>query len=752
MLELAGVTLCCVDTANHALALRAIERSQAGVRFARTLFVTTPAPDVAAPAGVDIVPIAALRSRDAYSQFVLKSLIAHISTPHVLLIQWDGYVVNPDAWDDAFLDCDYIGAKWFWHDDGMRVGNGGFSLRSRKLLEALQDPRISLVEAEDITIGRAFRPLLEREHGIRFATDALADRFAFEAAYPIGRPFGFHGLFNFCRVVPPNELAALASQFSDAIARSPQIVALAKNCIALGQWQAAVALARRVLAASPRHEEASALLATAERNATMPAAVGRNDPCPCGSGRKYKHCHGAIGAAATPAIARSPDAIARDTMAAHQRGALDDAERGYRDALALSPAHPLATHYLGVILMQRQRLGEALPLLERAARDVPNEPEFHNNLGLALAAADRPGEAVAAYRRTLALKPDHAIASNNLGLAWQAQNRLPEAIAAFRTALSHAPQFAQARWNLALALLANGEFEQGWAAYDARLDLRELGALAPRDEAPRWDGVVRPGTTLLLSAEQGLGDAIQFARFARPLAAAGMRVLLRVPQPIVRLVATIDGVAQSFGPDERLPPHDASLRLLSVAGALDIDARSIPGDVPYLHADPSRRANAARSVASHAGRVNIGLVWAGNPEHVNDRRRSIPLAALAPPLGVPGIAWFSLQHGAAANEVAAVRAARALAPLQPASDFDDTAALVAELDLVITVDTSIAHLAGALAIPTWLMLPFAADWRWGVGRSDSPWYPTMRLFRQPAIGDWTSVVRDVAQALRSRSN
>ncbi len=138
--------------------------------------------------------------------------------------------------------------------------------------------------------------------------------------------------------------------------------------------------------------------------------------------------------------------------------------------------------------------------------------------------------------------------------------------------------------------------------------------------------------------------------------------------------------------------------------------------------------------------------------HVNDRRRSIPLAALAPPLDVPGIAWFSLQHGAAANEVAAVRAARALAPLQPASDFDDTAALVAELDLVITVDTSIAHLAGALAIPTWLMLPFAADWRWGVGRSDSPWYPTMRLFRQPAIGDWTSVVRDVAQALRSRSN
>ncbi len=769
MLDLASVTLCCVDTANPVLALRAIERSRSEVRFARTLFVTTPAIGAAVPPDIDVVAIEPLASRDAYSRFVLKSLLPHVDTAHVLLIQWDGYIVNPAAWDDSFLDCDYIGAKWFWHADGMRVGNGGFSLRSHRLLEALQDPRIELVEAEDLTIGRTFRPLLEREYAIRFASEATADRFAFEAAYPIGRPFGFHGLFNFCRVVPPAELTALATQFSDTIARSPQIVALAKNCVALGQWQAAIALARRMLAASAEHAEARALLALAERNATKPAAVGRNDPCPCGSARKYKHCHGALGASTTvaravatnatipsvaptaaPAMApRSADALVRDAMSAHQRGDFDLAESRYREALALAPSHAVATHYLGVIMMQRQRLDEALPLLERAARGVPHEPEFHNNLGLALAAADRPAEAIEAFRRALALKPTHAIASNNLGLALQALNQLPDAIAAFRAALALAPEFAQARWNLALALLANADFAEGWPAYDTRLTLRELGAGTPRDAAPRWEGVARRGATLLLAAEQGLGDAIQFARFASTLADRGMRVMLRAPQPLVRLLASIHGVDRTLGAGDVAPAHDAWLPLLSVAGALGIDAASIPRDVPYLHADSERRARAARLVASRPGRLRVGLAWTGNREHVNDRRRSVPLATLATLFDVPDIAWFSLQKGDAALDVATLAAANAMMPLPIDADFDDTAALVSELDVIISVDTSIAHLAGALARPTWLMLPFAADWRWGVARGDSPWYPTMRLFRQPAVGDWASVVRIVAGSLRA---
>src|SRR4030095_9674129 len=262
MLDLPGVTLVCIDTANHALALRALAQSCAAIRFARVLFLTDAVPDgVAALDNVEIAAVAPITSRDAYSNFVLKNFLPFVDTAHVLLIQWDGYVINPGAWDAAFLEYDYLGAKWFWHRDGMRVGNGGFSLRSRRLLEALRDPRIELVEAEDTTIGRTFRPLLEHEYAIRFGSEALADRFAFEAAYPIGKPFGFHGLFNFCRTVPAAEIAALASGFSDAIARSPQLAQLARNCAALGMWNAVAAIARRMLAARPDNNEARSLLA-----------------------------------------------------------------------------------------------------------------------------------------------------------------------------------------------------------------------------------------------------------------------------------------------------------------------------------------------------------------------------------------------------------------------------------------------------------------------------------------------------------
>src|SRR5215471_7588106 len=234
MLELPGVTLLCADTANHALALRALAISMRGVRYGRTLLLTDAIPaKLSIPDGIEVVRIDTLSSRDAYSQLVLKGLLPHVDTPHALVVQWDGYVVNPSAWDPAFRDCDYIGAKWYWHGEGSRVGNGGFSLRSQKLLSALQDPRIALVDAEDTTIGRTFREMLEREHGIRFADEALADRFSFEAGYPIGRPFGFHGLFNFCRTVPPAEIATLAVDFSDAIALSLQFLQLLRNCITL---------------------------------------------------------------------------------------------------------------------------------------------------------------------------------------------------------------------------------------------------------------------------------------------------------------------------------------------------------------------------------------------------------------------------------------------------------------------------------------------------------------------------------------
>jgi tetratricopeptide (TPR) repeat protein len=753
VLHLPGVTLCCIDTANHALALRALSCSRADIRFGRTLFLTHGLPaGISVPDGIDIAPIAPIATQAGYSEFVLKSLQPRITTPHVLLVQWDGYVTHPEAWAPAFLDCDYIGATWHWHDDGMRVGNGGFSLRSLRLLDALQDARITLDGAEDETICRTFRPLLEREYGIRYADEALADRFSFEAAYPVGRPFGFHGLFNFCRVVPPAELATLPAVFSDAIARSLQIRSLLRNCVALAQWAPAAAIARRMIEAAPGDDEARALLAQATAGAAHAPATARNDPCPCGSGRRYKHCHGATGVAAEGAgpvvdTAITADALVARAMEAHQQNNLDAAETDYRAALALAPEHPHALHYLGVILYQRDRAADALPLLERSLALVPQEPEFHNNLGLALVALDRTGEAIAAYRRALAMKPDHAVAWNNLGLALQATNELPGAIDAFRRALAAAPDFAQAHWNLGLALLAYQEFAEGWREYDWRLAIAELGRDVRGPTGPRWDGANPDGKTIVLTSEQGLGDTLQFVRFARDLASRGARVLVQAQPALRNLLASAPGVDRAYGTDDPLPRHDAHLPLLSVAGALGVTAQNIPHAVPYLAPDPKHAAGIASDLAPYRGRLKVGLAWAGSRAHGNDRRRSCPLASLAPLLETGDLAWFSLQKDDGEEQIASTPAARRLILLDARGDFDRKAALMSALDLVISVDTSIAHLAGALARPVWILLPYAPDWRWQLRRSDSPWYPTARLFRQPRAGDWPAVIDELSGAL-----
>ena len=751
MLLLPGVTLACIDTANHALALRALSKSCEGIRFARVLFLTNALQGEAnLPANVEIAAIAPITSRDAYSHFMLKGLLPFVHTEHVLVVQWDGYVVNPGAWDSAYLDCDYLGATWFWHKDTMRVGNGGFSLRSRRLLLALQDPRIDLVEAEDTTICRTFRPLLEREHGIRFGSEALADKFAFEAAYPIGKPFGFHGLFNFWQVMPPAELAGLVPLLSDEIARSKQLFQLLNNCLNSSQWTPAIAIAQRIVAVDPARDDVRALLAHAEANAARGAGVGRNDPCPCGSGRRYKQCHGAVGAAGaasgSSAPAPSSDALVARAMQAHQQGDVARAERDYRAALATTPDHPAALHYLGVIHYQRNRLGDALPLLERAVTLIPEEPEFHNNLGLALAALDRTGEAIARFRQALALKADLATAWNNLGLSLQAANELPDAIAAFRQALRAAPDFAQAHWNLALALLVSGQYAEGWREYEWRHRAQTFGAAAT-SSAPRWQGEALTGRTLLLSAEQGLGDALQFARFAAPLAWRGASVIVRVPDSLQEILASAPGVAQALGGAGPLPPHDFQLPLLSVAGMLDIDERTIPATVPYLAPSRTLVDALAPAIGAVPGKLRVGLSWAGSARHVNDRRRSCPLAALAPLLELPDIAWFSLQKIDGEDQIARVPAAQRIHLLDARNDFAQKAALIEGLDLVVSVDTSNAHLAGALGKPVWILLPFAPDWRWRLGRTDSPWYPTGRLFRQPSAGDWTSVVADVRTAL-----
>jgi hypothetical protein len=287
MLALPRVTLCCIDCANHDLALAAIEQCVQKCAFARVLFITDR--DYAID-GVECVRIAPIDSREAYSRFVMKDLHAYVDTDFVLLVQWDGVVVNPEAWSDDFLDHDYIGAKWIFYDDAHNVGNGGFSLRSRRLLQALRDPHVVPDEVEDVAICRTYRVYLEDTHGIRFAPEAVADRFSFEASYWTVPPFGFHGLFNFWMFLDRDGLAAFLSMATPRILGSIQCMRLARNYIDLARHDEALMVLQRIAQAHPGGE-AEQLIATLTRGSVQ-APASRNAPCPCGSGKRYKECHG----------------------------------------------------------------------------------------------------------------------------------------------------------------------------------------------------------------------------------------------------------------------------------------------------------------------------------------------------------------------------------------------------------------------------------------------------------------------------
>ncbi|HET9337357.1 MAG TPA: DUF5672 family protein, partial [Casimicrobiaceae bacterium] len=723
MLSLPDVTLVCADTLNHALAARALARCCAGVRFGKALFLTDRVDaGLALPDAVEVRAIAPLASRDDYSTLMLKGLAPHVGTSHALVVQWDGYVVNPQAWTDDFLSFDYLGAPWPWGPPDRRVGNGGFSLRSRRLLEALASPEVRLQGNEDETIGVHHRAWLETQ-GIVFAPPEVAARFSFEVAYPVGKPFGFHGLFNFCRVLPEDEIVSLVPTFSDAIARSPQFLSLMRNCAAMGMGRAAHAAAARLLLVQPDHAEARRLRDESSHANDRRPAVGRNDPCPCGSGKRYKLCHGAI--AAGTSRGDDADVLAREGIAAHQAGRLDEAERAYAAALSVDPDHPYASHFLGVIEMQRRDWAGALPRLERAAEARPDEPDFHSNLGLAYAAVDRFDDAQRAHRRALAIRPQPS-AWTNLGLVLVEQHRHDEAIAAYDRALALDATFAPARWNRAMARLALGH-RDAWEDYEARLELPELGLATVLPGIPRYRGGPLEGTTLLVDGEQGYGDMFQFVRFARPLAERGARVIVRAHPPIATLLRTVPGVADVVAMED-VPPCDAWIPLMSIPGALGIDPLGEGPDPPYLFADRSRVEAIRERLARGKKRLNVGLSWAGNPRMVNNRRRSCPLAALAPLLERDDIAWYSLQRADGEDQIPAVPAARALRLVDERNDFDGKAALISALDLVVSVCTSTAHLAGALGRPLFVMLAHVPDWRWGLDGTTTRWYPTARLF------------------------
>jgi hypothetical protein len=368
---------------------------------------------------------------------------------------------------------------------------------------------------------------------------------------------------------------------------------------------------------------------------------------------------------------------------------------------------------------------------------------------MALADQARFDEAVAAYDRALALNPRYAEAHTNLGSAYKEQGRLEEAIACYDYALWLRPDDATTHWNRSLAYLAQGDYERGWAEYEWRWRRKRTRPLPFAQ--PAWDGTPLEGRTILLYMEQGLGDMIQFIRYAPLVKARGGRVVIECPDILVDLFASVAGVDQIIAEKSELPPFDVHAPLMSLPRLLGTRLDKVPAEVPYLSAPPEM-VERWRDRLAQSSAFKVGMVWQGNPHHKWDRHRSVPLAQFAPLAAIPGVELISLQHGDAAAAPHSLNGRFRVAQWtsKKCSDsipFAETAAVIMTLDLVITVDTAVAHLAGALAAPVWVPLSAIVDWRWMHKRSDTPWYPTMRLFRQSELGKWGPVFQRMADEL-----
>jgi len=440
-------------------------------------------------------------------------------------------------------------------------------------------------------------------------------------------------------------------------------------------------------------------------------------------------------------------------LAYHWAGRLPQAEAAYRQILALDPTHADAHANLGAVLGAVDRLAEAEASCRAALRLRPNYPEAHLVLGGAMLGRGRLAEAEANCREALRLRPNYPEAHHNLGAALSHLGQLAEAEASYREALRLRPNYAVAHENLGYVLLLAGRFEEGWREHEWRQRTGPLSSNARNLAAQPWRGEPVGERTILLHAEQGLGDTLQFCRYA-PLMACGGAIILEVQPPLVRLLSRLPGVMQIVARGDRLPPFDLHCPLMSLPHAFGTTLDTIPAATPYLSADPALAAKWHERLVALDG-LRVGLVWAGQ-QGLNDpavaaldRRRSIALKALEPLGEVAGVSYMSLQTGVPGDQGADPPYGMTLHNFtDELHDFEDTAALIVNLDLVISVDTAVAHLTGALGKPVWLLNRFDTDWRWLLNRDDNPWYPTLRQFRQPSPGDWSSVVCAARDALR----
>lgn len=555
----------------------------------------------------------------------------------------------------------------------------------------------------------------------------------------------------------PETSSRAAQEESAAEARRAFARALADH--KAGDLEGAISGYRAALRAAPDHADALANLGVALRRA------GRNEDAIRAMTEGLAAC------------GEAPDLRFNLGNALRDGGRQAEAVEHYRAVLRLVPGHLGAAINLGLALKTLGRTDEALAHYKAAILRHPDDHELFNNLGSVLWERRRFDAAIACFRRALAIRPDFTPARSNLAQgrnvlgqydaaealygalvedapedsgAWAGLGqtminlgRIDEAMAAFDKALALDGEEVDALLGRARALLLAGRLAEGWPAYGARR--RKPGDWLPATDKPAWDGAPLAGRRILVYGEQGFGDVLQFARYLPLVAKRGGQVVLLCQRAIADLCATVAGVAEVATDRARVPAHDVQCSIMDLPMHFGTVLETIPAKTPYLRLPEKARRHV---VARRRPGFHLGLAWRGNAAHWNDRNRSCPLRHFAPLLSVKGVVAHSLQKGPGAEEIAA----EGLAPLigdlgARLGDFSDTAGALHNLDLMVTVDTALAHLAGALGRPVWVVLPYAPDWRWMLGRADSPWYPTMRLFRQPAPGDWAGAFEAVEAAL-----
>jgi Flp pilus assembly protein TadD len=474
-------------------------------------------------------------------------------------------------------------------------------------------------------------------------------------------------------------------------------------------------------------------------------------------------------------------------VALRNLGRLDEAEACYREALRFRPQYPDAVNNLGDLLSRREQFETAAEHYRTALRLRPDYPEAHCNLGVALCRLGRLDEAEEHQRTAIALRPGYAEAHYNLGWTRIERGDFEGAAAAFREALRLKPGYPEANWNLAYVLralgdteaalacyrehlrlapedadghlaqaltwLMTGDYERGWPEYEWRWRSKEF--IARPFNRPRWDGSPLDGKTILIHAEQGLGDTIQYVRYASLVKQRGGTVVVECSPALVRLVGTCPGVDRVVASGTPLPPFDVEIPMMSLPAVFGTTLQTVPASVPYLFPEPELVEHWRRELAP-VREFKVGICWQGNPKYRGDRYRSVPLAAFEPLARVPGVRLYSLQKGHGVEQLAppgglgfevtdlASRLDERTGP------FRDTAAVLTVLDLVVSADTATAHLAGALGVPVWVLHSAAGHFCWLLDREDSPWYPTARLFRQRRVGAWGDVFARAADALRDR--